>query len=528
MPKRTLGSELSHALKARGVDTIFGIPGVHNVEMYRGIEEAGIRHILTRHEQGAGFMADGYARATGRPGVAYIITGPGLTNIMTPMGQAQSDSVPVLVLSSCLPPDSQIPGQLHQMKDQTGAAATVCDWSVLAEDADAAYAAVDRAFTEFASQRKRAKHLTVPIDILGEPAVAAPEFSPATLAFDPDRDQIEDLADRLAKANKPLFLFGGGAVHASQDARRAARAAGAASFTSYAGRGVIGPDDPLHFGGYLARPDSAAIFAKADLVVAVATEIAQVDLWRDQLGHGGTLVRIDIDDAVLNDSRAADIRIRADAAKAMAMLAECLEPQPARWDAAEVARTRAVFRAQSDAERPGIAPLAEAMQATLPPETMYFSDMTQFAYTAKEVCPMDRPGHWHHPFGFGTLGYALPAAIGGKIGRPELPVVAIAGDYGFQYTIQELGVAAELKLPLPIILWDNGKLKEIEDCMVAHQIAPNAVVAQNPDFGLLAAAYGIAYCRPGSISAFRNDIRAALDADGPTIIHITPVTSSSS
>ncbi len=524
MPKRTLGSELSHALKARGVDTIFGIPGVHNVEMYRGIEEAGIRHILTRHEQGAGFMADGYARATGKPGVAYIITGPGLTNIMTPMGQAYSDSVPVLVVSSCLPPDSRIPGQLHDMKDQTGAGATVADWSILAPDADAAYAAIDRAFTEFASARARSKHLTVPIDVLGKTASAAPEPKPATLGHRADPDEIDDLAKRLAKARRPLFLFGGGAIGASDAARRVVAQSGAASFCSYAGRGVIAGDDPLHFGSHLARPDSASIFARADLVVAVGTEIAQVDLWRDHLGHNCPLVRIDIDEAALNDAHSADIRIDADAAKAMAMLAEALDPQPAKWDKAEVARIRASFRAQADAERPGIVPLAEAMQAALPSDTMYFSDMTQFAYTAKEVCPMDRPGHWHHPFGFGTLGYALPAAIGGKIGRPDLPVVAIAGDYGFQYTIQELGVAAELKLTLPIILWDNGKLKEIEDCMVANQIAPNAVVAQNPDFGLLSAAYGIAYTRPATIAAFQTDLQAALQSDGPTIIHITPDT----
>ena len=102
LEKKSLGSQISHALKDWGVDVIFGIPGVHNQEMYRGIEEAGIRHVLARHEQGAGFMADGYARACGKPGVAYVITGPGLCNIMTPMGQAYSDSVPILVLSSCL------------------------------------------------------------------------------------------------------------------------------------------------------------------------------------------------------------------------------------------------------------------------------------------------------------------------------------------------------------------------------------------------------------------------------------------
>ncbi|MGR3290018.1 MAG: thiamine pyrophosphate-binding protein, partial [Paracoccaceae bacterium] len=168
MPARTLGARLAHSLKVRGVDTIFGIPGVHNVELYRGIEEAGITHVLARHEQGAGFMADGYARATGKPGVAFIISGPGLTNIMTPMGQAYSDSVPMLVISSCLPEYSAIPGQLHQMRDQVGAAATVCDWSLCASDSDMAFELLDRAFEEFTNQRARPKHITIPLDVLGE------------------------------------------------------------------------------------------------------------------------------------------------------------------------------------------------------------------------------------------------------------------------------------------------------------------------------------------------------------------------
>ena len=157
---------------------------------------------------------------------------------------------------------------------------------------------------------------------------------------------------------------------------------------------------------------------------------------------------------------------------------------------------------------------------------MFYSDMTQFAYVAKEVVPMSRPGHWHHPYGFGTLGYALPAAIGGAVARKGKPTIAIAGDYGFQYTLQELATAVELNLPLPIILWDNGKLGEIEDSMIRAQIAPNAVIQQNPDFCKLAEAYGANATAPRSIKAFKQAITEALRADRPTLIHITPETNS--
>ena len=156
---------------------------------------------------------------------------------------------------------------------------------------------------------------------------------------------------------------------------------------------------------------------------------------------------------------------------------------------------------------------------------MIYSDMTQFAYVAKEVWPMAQPGHWHHPTGFGTLGYALPAAIGGAMARRGKPTVAIAGDYGFQYTVQELGTAVEQGLALPILVWDNTKLKEIEDSMVRAQIAPNAVKAHNPDFCALARAYGAYAEAPQSATALQEAVQAALRADRPTLIHMTPVLS---
>ena len=158
---------------------------------------------------------------------------------------------------------------------------------------------------------------------------------------------------------------------------------------------------------------------------------------------------------------------------------------------------------------------------------MIFSDMTQFAYVSLEAYPMARPNHWHHPSGFGTLGYALPAAIGGKIARGDKPTVSINGDSGFQYNVQKLATAVELGLSLPIIVWDNGKLKEIEDSMTRAQIAPNAVIARNPDFTALAKAYGANAAAPRTLGDFQQAVTEALTADGPTLIHITPETAQS-
>ncbi len=516
--QRKLGAQISHMLKDRGVEVIFGIPGVHNQEMYRGIEESGLRHVLARHEQGCGFMADGYARATGRPGVCYVITGPGVCNIMTPMGQAYSDSVPMLVISSCLDDLVVRRGQLHQMLDQETAAGCVTDWSETATDAVAAYHLIDQALAEFILSRPRPKHIQVAIRALESPADAVPANRAVTpTRYRPDTAPI---AASLAAAKRPILIFGGGAVSGWQAARDLTARSGAASFTTYAGRGIIADDAPLHFGAMLPRPFSADILGRADLVIAFGTMLAEVDLWRDVLGHQCPLVRVDIDPEVLIDRHNPEIALLADAGPVMAALAKVATSPATGWLATDVTAARARLRAEVDAEYPGIIRVADALRACLPADTMIYSDMTQFAYVAKEVWPMDRPGHWHHPTGFGTLGYALPAAIGGAVGRPGKPTIAIAGDYGFQYTIQELATAVELGLPLPIILWDNGKLGAIEDSMVAAQIAPNAVVQRNPDFVLLAQAYGAASAAPKTLAEMQDAVRAALQADRPTLIHV--------
>ena len=272
---RPLGAQISHMLKSRGVEVIFGIPGVHNQEMYRGIEEAGLTHVLARHEQGAGFMADGYARATGKPGVAYVITGPGLCNVMTPMGQAYSDSVPVLVLSSCLDETAARKGQLHQMNDQRAAAETVCDWSETALTAPAAYQLIDRALTEFATSRPRSKHISVPIHLLEAEAAPAHALAvSATLPAVPPA-QIDLLAQKLAAAQKPLFIFGGGAVGVQNVDALLARWQ-AASLTTYAGRGIVAAFRGLSRAGKQRGCDRAG---------------GSCDRRRDRTGRGGPLAR---------------------------------------------------------------------------------------------------------------------------------------------------------------------------------------------------------------------------------------------
>ena len=228
MPTRaelSTGEALVSLLEAYGVDTIFGIPGVHNVEMYRALPRSKIRHVLVRHEQGAGFMADGYARATGKPGVCFTITGPGLTNILTPLGQAWSDSSNVLVISSALDitDSAQGRGRLPEMIDQRAAAASVTALHMRAYTPKDVRDALARAFANFASQRPRPAYLEIPLDLLKQPAGEGWHARGLPTVASPSPAQVDAAIAKLNGARKPLILLGGGALHAGAAAVAIAR-----------------------------------------------------------------------------------------------------------------------------------------------------------------------------------------------------------------------------------------------------------------------------------------------------------------
>jgi acetolactate synthase-1/2/3 large subunit/5-guanidino-2-oxopentanoate decarboxylase len=232
---------------------------------------------------------------------------------------------------------------------------------------------------------------------------------------------------------------------------------------------------------------------------------------------------VDIDPVMLTSRPRTDVAVCADAGATLFAIADDIQREsPTKWTATEVAQARAGWRAEIEAERPGLPQIIDTVRAAMPDDAMMYSDMTGFAYAAKDVWPMKRAGHWHHPYGFGTLGYALPASIGGAVARKGLPTVCIIGDYGLQYTIAELGTAVELGLPLVIILWDNGKLGEIEDSMISAQIAPNAVIQRNPDFLALAKAYGAHAVQPSTLADIGPALDAAFKANVPTVIRLTP------
>lgn len=519
----TCGESLIALLESYGVDTVFGIPGVHTLDLYRGLADSNIRHVQARNEQGAGFMADGYARLSGKPGVCILISGPGVTNACTPMGQSFADSIPVLVISSTTASDSLGKGWgcLHEVTDLESVTRPLTALSATVGSAGELEGLIAQAFSIFAAERPRPVHIAIPIDVLAENVsgtwrVRQPPDRPV-----PAPDTIGQAAAMLRRADRPVIYAGGGAAGAAQALTRIAERLDAAVITTNAGKGVVPDSHPLCLGGGIVRAPVRTFLSQADVVLAIGTEISETDSFVPKLSLTGQLIRIDIDSRKINDLYPADIGIVGDAATAATQLLEALGPEDnARGTAQTVSLVRrSMFDTLSDSESRHIRML-KVLRETLPDDAVIAGDICQVIYTGAFAYPVERPRQWHYPAGYCTLGCGLPNGIGGKLALGDTPVVVVAGDGGFMFTVQELVTAAELDLALPIIVWNNAGLKQIRDDMASLEIPATGVDGRNPDFLQLASACGCHATRPENEEAFRDSIKGALKASGPTLIEV--------
>lgn len=521
--ERTVGRYVIETLAANGIDTAFGIPGVHNIELYRGLESGRVRHVLARHEQNAAFAADGFARVSGRPAAAFVISGPGLTNALTAVAQAASDSVPMIVIAST-PVRAALGrhwGVLHELADQRALAAGAAGLALHAGSAEEVRAHLAAAFAYLSGDRPRPAYVGIPLDLLAEKTALEPErFARAGPAPQATAAALEAARALLESAERPLIVAGGGARHTGTALGQLAEALDCYLVTTTAGKGVIPESHPANLGASLPYRATQELLAAADVVLAVGTELAETDVYTTiRLTFPGRVIRVDIDAAQLVDGSAQEVAIHADSRAALEQLAPVVRPRRGWRSAAGDARgKRLAIETQIGAHwRPALAAL-RALRAAVPPEGVVFSDMTQIAYTGNYAFATDRPGGWFHPCGYGTLGFALPAAIGAKIAQPQRPVVALAGDFGVQFTLQELMTAVELQLPLPVVVWNNQALAQIRDDMVAAGIEPIGVAGRNPDFVGLAAACGAQGVRVRGPDALVRGLRAALADRGPTLL----------
>jgi len=532
----TCGEVLVKLLEGYGVEQVFGIPGVHTVELYRGLARSSINHVTPRHEQGAGFMADGYARTSGKPGVCFIITGPGMTNITTAMGQAYADSIPMLVISS-VQSRSQLGGgrgKLHELPSQSNLVAGVAAFSHTLMSAAELPAVLARAFALFQAGRPRPVHIEIPLDVLVENADALLASEPVSVSpAGASPAAIAQMVRLLAAAKRPLILAGGGAIDAAPTLTRLAEQLGAPVALTINAKGMLPSRHPLLIGSTQSLVATRALVAEADVVLAIGTELAETDYDITFAGGfeiPGALLRIDIDpdQTVRNYMPHVALVSNADTA-AQALLVALAEyelaPRRSDWGHKRAATLRETLETTWDEATRGQTVFLQTVLEVMP-DAVLVGDSTQPVYTGNLTLNLEQPRRWFNSStGYGTLGYALPAAIGAWLGRASEagargPVVCLIGDGGLQFTLSELASAVEARTPIIVLLWNNQGYEEIKKYMVNRSIEPVGVDIYTPDFIGVAKALGCAAEPASGVEELKAALRKAGDRQGPTLIEI--------
>ncbi|WP_422746502.1 thiamine pyrophosphate-dependent enzyme [Mycobacterium sp. WMMD1722] len=526
MTHRNGGAAVVDALLAHGVDAVFGIPGTHNLEIYRHLEtglRAGVVRVITpRHEQGAGYAAEAYARVSGRPGVVLTTSGPGLTNAITAAATAYAESQPMLVLSPGMPTgtEGRDLGQLHEAKNTSAAMNALVAWSRRVRSPDEAADAVSDAFAGFAGRRPRPVHIEIPIDVLTQPWSGQVRTSSAPAAPIADPRAVLRAGEVLAAAQRPLIIAGGGAVDAHAEVTALAEALGAPVATTVNGKGVVAEAHRLSVGASVRLRALQRAAADSDALLVIGSELGDSDLWDGEI-RGRTVIRCDIEVGQLDKNCPADHPLLGDAAATVAALLEAVRERRAGDGEERAAALRAACR-QEAARDAGIhESINTAVRAALPARGVLTGDSSQVTYFGSvHFFDMPAPRRFCYSPGFATLGYGLPAAIGASVARPGEPVATVLGDGAVMFSVQELMTLIELGLPVPVVVVDNGGYREIEDQERTRGIAPLGVRLRTPDFAALAVAMGAYGVRTTSTADLTDLVGAALDADRPTVIHL--------
>lgn len=527
---KTVGELLIDLLEDHGVEFVFGIPGVHTVELYRGLASSRIRHITPRHEQGAGFMADGYARVSGKPGVCLLITGPGLTNAITAMAQARGDSVPMLVISSVNARGTLGHGRgaLHELPDQRALISTIARFSHTLLDPDDLPQVIARAFAVLSSARPGPVHIEIPTDVMEERVGHAERNRPASCMRSPrpDADAFTRLIELCQKAERPAIIAGGGARFADERIRELAERLDAPVVLTVNGRGLLARH-PLSVPASPSLLPVRELLTEADLVLAIGTEMGPTDF--DMYDTGGfpalgNLVRVDIDADQLARGPAAALSILSSAENLLADLLAAEGDLPDRrrqkGGAARAEATRRAALADLSEDYRRAISLINTISETLPGAIMV-GDSTQPIYAGNLYCEISRPGGWFNSAtGFGALGYSPPAAIGAALAAPEQPVIAIVGDGGLQFSLAELGSAVDEGVRVIFLTWNNHGYLEIESHMRSVGVTPVGVHPSAPDFVAIADAYGMKAERLEKANELAGALTRAQESDGPYLIEL--------
>ncbi|GLB67885.1 thiamine pyrophosphate-binding protein [Arthrobacter mangrovi] len=524
IPTDNAGLAIMTVLRNYGIDTIFGIPGTHNLEFYRHLQPLGIRPVTTRHEQGAGYAADGWSQQTGLPGVVITTSGPGLLNALSAAGTAYCESRPLIVLSPGAPEGEEFAdiGALHETKDATAAAGAIVEWSRRVHSAREAVEAVHDAFELFRYGRPRPVHIEVPLNVL-----ETSHGCPAELLDDrhrrapagADDGGVLAAADILRSAERPVILAGGGALPADAGVRRLAEILQAPVVTSLNGKAAIPEDHPLSLGSNIRLPGAQELCNGADVLLIIGSKVGEAEMWGGAVTPRGTVVRIDILESQLRKNVQADLGLVGDAAAVVPQLVTALDGHQA--PAIDLADLRAGLEQQARALSPELAAIAETIGQAVAPETIIGGDSSQITYFGTSTfIPQRQPHSLLYTPAYATLGYGLPASIGAKIAAPERPVVCVAGDGALMFAIQELATAVEQSLDLTVVCVDNGGYAEIRQNERDRGMPEVGVNLHQPDWAALATAFGGHGRRIETHQQLADALRDAQSAGGLQLIHV--------
>ncbi len=517
---------MTEALLAEGVTTLFGIPGVGTLPVYDAfLDHPELRHIETRHEQGAIFMADGYARAGGDLGVAFTSGGPGSLNTVTAMASSYNDSVPVLHLMNENPPQVRRKGRghFHDMSDQFGVFRSVSDFGVQATLADEIPSAIHQA--AFALRNRRPRPAVVEIaaeaftDTTDEPTLPIAERRPRA----PGPEEIRLAAEVLAGAQRPVIWAGGGVATPAASAALVsiAERLGAAVITTQKGKGAIPADHPLHIGNWANELPVRDLIARSDVMLAVGTRFSYFPTGGWSLEIPCRIVQVDIDPVNIGLNYRSEVGVVGDSQLSLAAIDAAmgeLGHTPAPWREAEVAE--ALERIDKAVGRPSERQVLESIRATLPAESLVFNDPTTIAFWARSLWSSFMPRTWFVPSGFGTLGSSMPTAIGAKVARPDTPTVCLIGDAGIMFTIQDLMTAVQERIPVVVMVFNDrgyGVERRHQDHLYGRR---NAVDITPPDFVAVAEAFGARGILVEDLSDIGTALDSALNHSGPVLIEI--------
>lgn len=505
-------------LRAHGVDTVFGIPGVQTYELYDSLARAGdaIRVIGARHEQTAGYMAFGYARSTGRPGVYTVVPGPGVLNSSAALLTAYGASAPVVCLTSEVPTAylGKGMGHLHEMPDQRATLRSITRWSELVEHPVQVPAALAQAFHEATHARPGPVTLAVPWDVFGMRAQAAPAGPAAAVEQPVDEVAIARAAELIAGAHRPMIMIGGGAMHASAEVRALAERLQAPVVPFRSGRGIVPDEHPLGFtcaSGFELWPDT-------DLVIGIGSRMELSWFRWPNRPAGLRTVLLDVDPRQATRLEV-DVAVIADAAAACRALTAAIEgPRPDRTAEFAVIKDRVAEQIRD------VGPEVEflgAIREVLPRDGIFVEEICQVGFASYYAFPV------HDPYTFitcgpqGTLGFGYPTSLGVKAAHPDRPVVSIAGDGGFMFAVQEISTAVQYGLDVVAVVFDNGAYGNVK--LDQQRLFDGRTLGsdlRNPNFARLAEDFGALGLTAHTPAELQVALDKAFGAGRPAVIHV--------